>query len=153
LGSTPRAIRLGLVVHALDFPQQPLSAGADREDLAAAVALIALAHNQRLVLEPVDEGDDVDGGPAMAIFRRRRPRAWGARRALTDATLPIFHRHGRIAVRVRVHAPLPYGSTPTCSCRNLYMRWARITQIRALEDHRHPTVPVSRRTDLCATKS
>jgi hypothetical protein len=38
--------RLGLVTHALDFPQQSLSAGGDREDLAAAVALIALALNQ-----------------------------------------------------------------------------------------------------------
>jgi hypothetical protein len=50
---------LGLVEQALDLPQQPLSVGGDSEDLAAAVALIALTHHQRLVLESVDEGDDV----------------------------------------------------------------------------------------------
>lgn len=50
---------LGLVQHALDLPQQPLPAGGDGQYLAAAVALIALADDQPLLLEPVDEGDDV----------------------------------------------------------------------------------------------
>jgi ketosteroid isomerase-like protein len=41
----------------------------------------------------------------------------------------------RIATRVRVHAPLPGGSTyDNVFMQNLYMRWARITEIHTLED-------------------
>jgi ketosteroid isomerase-like protein len=41
----------------------------------------------------------------------------------------------RIATRVRVHAPLPDGSTyDNVFMQNLYMRWARITEIHTLED-------------------
>jgi hypothetical protein len=145
-----------------------------------AVALIALAHNQRLVLEPVDEGDDVASVDAEAPGDGNLPPALaagvgGSRRALTDPTLPIFHRHGRldsslrlwwarsfrllpnqtfqvdevivaggpwatrIPTRVRVHAPLPHGSAyDNVFMQNLYMRWARITDIHTLEDYRHP---------------
>jgi ketosteroid isomerase-like protein len=41
----------------------------------------------------------------------------------------------RIATRVRVHAPLPDGSAyDNVFMQNLYMRWARITEIHTLED-------------------
>jgi len=41
----------------------------------------------------------------------------------------------RIATRVRVHAPLPDGSTyDNVFMQNLYMRWARVTEIHTLED-------------------
>jgi hypothetical protein len=42
----------------------------------------------------------------------------------------------RIATRVRVHAPLPDGSTyDNVFMQNLYMPWARITEIHTLEDN------------------
>ena len=41
----------------------------------------------------------------------------------------------RVATRVRVRAPLPDGSTyDNVFMQNLYMRWARITEIHTLED-------------------
>jgi ketosteroid isomerase-like protein len=41
----------------------------------------------------------------------------------------------RIATRVRVHAALPDGSSyDNVFMQNLYMRWARITEIHTLED-------------------
>jgi ketosteroid isomerase-like protein len=41
----------------------------------------------------------------------------------------------RIATRIRVHAALPDGSTyDNVFMQNLYMRWARITEIHTLED-------------------
>jgi len=41
----------------------------------------------------------------------------------------------RIATRVRVHAPLPDGSSyDNVFMQNLHMRWAKITEIHTLED-------------------